>query len=310
MQVKAETGKGKKKKKRNNRLAFILRRQWVGKWIPAKLRAGLSHWAGNTQSNELPGVWKCLQPGSAPTSGPLPFPATLSGAARYKGLPVGREKSPSLHPWGHSLVGPLSSVNNTSQGTFPPCWHQLCGGEAVPEKTRRGLAGFRGEGTRLSGGHGWPRTTAPSTAGPVAAWYSGRETFLPFLVGFRCGTASRPRACGKRLAEHQRVSALSLLRLLQNEGQVAGREKGKLREIMKSSMERGKGKRRNNANKNAPFWSDEGSLKIFYTLLATLKLPLNNSQSLQITVSQTEKDKYHKTSLICVIWKTGTNELV
>lgn len=88
------------------------------------------------------------------------------------------------------------------------------------------------------------------------------------------------------------------------------RERETEREIMKSSMERGKGKRRNNANKNAPFWSDEGSLKIFYTLLATLKLPLNNSRSLQITVSQTEKDKYHKTSLICVIWKTGTNELV
>ena len=50
MQVKAETGKGKKKrKKRNNRLAFILRRQWVGKWIPAKTRAGLSHWAGNNE---------------------------------------------------------------------------------------------------------------------------------------------------------------------------------------------------------------------------------------------------------------------
>lgn len=50
------------------------------------------------QSNELPGVWKRLEPGSVPTSGPLPFPATLSGATGYEGLPVGREKSPSPHP--------------------------------------------------------------------------------------------------------------------------------------------------------------------------------------------------------------------
>ncbi|CAN0039763.1 unnamed protein product [Rangifer tarandus platyrhynchus] len=50
------------------------------------------------QSNELPGVWKRLEPGSAPTSGPLPFPATLRGAAGYEGLPVGREKSPSPRP--------------------------------------------------------------------------------------------------------------------------------------------------------------------------------------------------------------------
>lgn len=50
------------------------------------------------QSNELPGFWKRLEPGSAPISGPLPFPATLRGAAGYKGLPVGREKSPSPRP--------------------------------------------------------------------------------------------------------------------------------------------------------------------------------------------------------------------
>lgn len=31
MQIKAETGEGKKKK--HNRFAFILRRQWVRKWI-------------------------------------------------------------------------------------------------------------------------------------------------------------------------------------------------------------------------------------------------------------------------------------
>lgn len=47
MQIKAETREGKKKK--HNRFAFILRRQWVGKWIPTKKRATLSHQAGNIE---------------------------------------------------------------------------------------------------------------------------------------------------------------------------------------------------------------------------------------------------------------------
>ena len=43
-----------KKKKKTNRFAFILRRQWVAKWIPTKTRAGLSHRAGNAKL-----LWFC-----------------------------------------------------------------------------------------------------------------------------------------------------------------------------------------------------------------------------------------------------------